>query len=72
MAIQVESLHDLLRKDPFAPFKIRTSDGKEYPVANPDFVHVMRAEIFYVFSNNDRWALIPISHVTSVEVDQAA
>ncbi len=40
MAIQIQSIEELLHKDPFSPFKILTADGKEYPVQNPDFVHV--------------------------------
>ncbi len=72
MAIQVQSIEELLRKDPFSPFKILTADGKEYPVQNPDFVHVFRAEIFYVFAGNERWSLIPLSQVTAIEVNAAA
>jgi hypothetical protein len=72
MAIRTESIEELLHKDPFSPFKIFTADGKEYPVQNPDFVHVFRAEIFYVFAGNERWTLIPISHVTGIEVNAAA
>jgi hypothetical protein len=72
MAIQYESLNELLRRDPFRPFRILTTAGKEYPVQNPDLLHLMRAEVFYAFPSNDRWAIIPISHITSVEVDQVA
>jgi hypothetical protein len=32
----------------------------------------MRAEVFYAFPKRDRWTTIPISHITSVEVGEAA
>ena len=72
MAIQQDSLVELVKRDPFRPFRILTASGKEYLVQNPDLVHVMRAEIFYAFPSNDRWTIIPLSHITSIEVEQAA
>ncbi len=72
MAIRIESIQELLRKEPFSSFKIFTADGKEYPVGNSDFVHVFRAEIFYAYADNERWTIIPISQVTGVKVNGAA
>jgi hypothetical protein len=72
MAIQEQSLHELLSKEPFRPFTIVTASGKEYPVNDPHLVVVMRAEVFYAFPKRDRWTTIPISHITSVDVGEAA
>jgi hypothetical protein len=72
MAIQQESLQELLLHEPFRPFRILTSSGKEYHVADPHLVVPMRAELFYAFSDKDRWAIIPLAHITLVEIDQAA
>jgi hypothetical protein len=72
MAIQQNSLEELLQHEPFRPFRILTSSGKEYRVDDPHLVVTMRAEVFYAFSDKDRWAIIPLAHITSVEIDQAA
>ena len=72
MAIHQASLVELLHKDPFRPFRIVTASGKEYSVENPELVVVMPSEVFYAYPNQDRWTTIPISHITSVEVGQAA
>jgi hypothetical protein len=72
MAIEQTSLQELVRKDPFQPFRIVTSGGKEYLVNDPHLVVVMRSEIFYAFPSKDRWTTIPISHISSIEVGEAA
>ena len=72
MAIQRDTLVELLHKNPFRPFLVVTASGKEYYVENPELVVVMPSEMFYAYPNQDRWTTIPISHITSVEVGQPA
>jgi len=67
MAIAQESIQELIDKEPFHPFRILTASGKEYLVENPNLVIVMRGEIFYAFPKRNRWTLIPIFQITSVE-----
>ncbi len=72
MAMKAEALRELLSREPFLPFRILTSGGKEYRVDNPDFVHVMQADVFYCFPDNDSFALIPLIHIALMEVEQRA
>jgi len=72
MAIQQESIQELVNPHHFRPFRIITASGKKYFVEDPHLVVVMRSEVFYAFPNRDRWTTIPISHITSIEVGEAA
>ena len=72
MAIEQKSVQELVEKEPFRPFRIVTASGKEYVVENPDLVIVMRSEIFYAFPKKNRWTLIPISQITSIEDEESA
>ncbi len=72
MAIQLQSIEELVQQQPFRSFRIHTAGGKDYLVTDPQLVVPMRTEIFYAFANKDRWAIIPLSHITSIEIEQAA
>jgi hypothetical protein len=67
VAVEQKSVQELVDKEPFRPFRIVTASGKEYLVENPDLVIVMRSEIFYAFPKRNRWTLIPVSQITSIE-----
>jgi hypothetical protein len=70
MAVQKESLDELVDRQHFRPFRIVTASGKEYLVEDPALVVVMRAEVLYAFPSKDRWTVIPLSHITSIEVNE--
>ncbi|MCL2640034.1 MAG: hypothetical protein FWD53_04245 [Phycisphaerales bacterium] len=70
MAIEQKAIQELIDKEPFRPFNIITSSGKEYPVKDPRLVVVLRADVFYAFPKKDRWTTIAISHITALEVGQ--
>ncbi len=72
MTVEQKSIQELVAKEPFRPFRIVTASGKEYVVENPDLVIVMRSEVFYAFPKRNRWSLIPISQITSIEGEEAA
>ena len=38
--MDLAGIRDALRKQPFQPFSIRLADGRELPVAHPEFVAV--------------------------------
>ena len=72
MAMQAESINDLLAREPFQPFTILAADGREYPVTQSAFVHVFKAEAFYAYPGNDRWTRVALSQVTAIEANAAA
>ena len=67
MAATIDSIRELLDRDPFQPFRIRASSGIGYEVRNPGLVVVMRTELFIAEPNSDRFALVPFLHIAGVE-----
>jgi len=67
MAIEPKTIQEFVEKEPFRPFRIMTSDSKKYTVKNPRLVIVMRSDVFYAFPKRDRWTMIPISRISSIE-----
>jgi hypothetical protein len=66
-----QELQERLEKEPFEPFRINTSDGKHYDIGTPRLVVPMATRVFIAFPD-DRWTLIILRHVTSLESVQAA
>jgi len=58
---------ELLDREPFAPFRLVLSSGKNYDVLNPQTTVLLKSEIFIAFPDGERWALVPLLHITSVE-----
>ncbi len=64
----IDSIRELLDRDPFQPFRIRASSGTAYDVRNPGMVVVMRSQLLIAAPNSDRYSLIPHLHVAGVEL----
>jgi hypothetical protein len=43
--IRPDDIRELLKKQPFQPFRIHLSNGKSYTVSHPELAYVMRATI---------------------------
>lgn len=67
-----EHLLELLRKDPFIPFKVVLTSGKEYEISNPHLVAVGETEMTVYVAKSDRWAMLRMNQVASLESAQAA
>ena len=67
-----EALQDLIDAQPFQPFRIHTNDGRTYDVQNPSLIHQLKTQVFYAYPNSDRFALIQLRHIASVEVLERA
>lgn len=60
------SIRERLRREPFAPFIIRSSSGEAVRVASPDLAVLMKSEIFVAAPNSDRWAQLPYLHIAGI------
>jgi hypothetical protein len=67
VGVIANTIRERLWREPFEPFRIRSSSGQAYTVASPDLVVLLRTEIFIAEPNSDRWAQIPYLHVAGVE-----
>jgi hypothetical protein len=65
----LEKVREFLRSTPFAPFKIRTSDGKEYRVPTPDhaFVPPTKFARVIIFDDEDHEVHLSGLHLVAVE-----
>lgn len=69
MPIREQQIEELLEHDPFRPFRIVTTSGKEYPVTIPRLVTVLKDEVFYAWAERDRFSLIPLEKIASIDVE---
>jgi len=60
-------IRELLDREPFAPFRLILSSGKNYDVLSPQTTVLMKSEMFIAFPDGERWSLVPLLHIASVE-----
>lgn len=62
-----ERLQDLLRKQPFVPFRIVLTNGSTYDVTSPRRVAVGQSELAYYFPRSDRLAHLRLNELAALE-----
>ncbi len=63
----LEQIRQFLSAEPFQPFDIRTSDGREYHVLTADHAHVRPdGHKLYVYLDDGRDAVISALHLAAV------
>ncbi len=67
-----DQLHELLHNEPFVPFRIVLTSGKEYQVTNPDLVAFGESQITVYAAKTDHWSILRLNQIASVETVQAA
>jgi hypothetical protein len=69
----VEKIRQLLHMMPFVPFKIRTTDGREYHVATADHAVVRPSgSRVIVFGDNDQDIYLSGLHIVAIEEGAAS
>ena len=65
----MEKISEFWKRQPFAPFDIRTSDCRVLKVDHPDFLARSRnGKTIRVVAEDDRDIVIDINHITQLEV----
>lgn len=67
-----ESIEEMLAKVPFSPFRIILTSGQGYDILNPYLVAMGQTQLTVYFPRSDRWAILRLNQVASVEVLEAA
>jgi hypothetical protein len=72
-----EVLREWMRKQPFQPFRLKTSDGEAYEVRHPEMAFLTRAEVVIGLAERNgipsRYRTVSLLHVTAVEpIDASA
>ena len=58
----------LMNAEPFVPFMIRTSDGRQYRVKHPDYVAISpKGGRITVYANEETGTMLSALHVVAVE-----
>ena len=58
----------LMNAEPFVPFVIRTSDGRQYRVKHPDYVAISpKGGRITVYANEETGTMLSALHVVAVE-----
>jgi len=65
--MSVESIREMLDRQPFEPFRIVTSSGESYVIRNPNLVALMKSRLFIALPDGERWTFLNYLHVTAVE-----
>jgi hypothetical protein len=60
-------IKERLLRDPFEPFRIRSSSGNAYDVTAPFLVAMMKSKIFIAAPNSDHWDELSYLHIAALE-----
>ena len=62
-----ETLKELIHREPFEPFVIRSSSGQGYKVADPSLIVLMKTKVFVAEPRSDKAATVSYLHIAAVE-----
>ena len=68
----LESIRELLDQDPFVPFRIVLTSGKEYQINDPHLVALGETQINVYAPRSDQWSVLRLNQISSIDVGQAA
>jgi len=70
--MNADEIRELLRREPFEPFRIKLTSGDAYDIRDPNSVALGRNRAFVAFPDTDRWTFFAYLHIAAVESLQAA
>jgi hypothetical protein len=66
-------LRDVVKAQPFKPFRLHMGDGRALDVPHPDFVAIHPSgRVAIVFGPRDQFEIVDVLLVTSIEVENGA
>lgn len=65
--MDADDFHDFLKQQPFRPFRITLTDGRNYDVAHSECALVGYSVVAIVFPNVGKRVIIALSHVMQIE-----
>jgi hypothetical protein len=67
--MRINEIRDALHAQPFRPFTVRVSDGREYPVEHPDFLAISPSgRTIIVYGADDLHDPIETMMITSLHI----
>jgi hypothetical protein len=66
--MNAERFHELLRSQPFRPFRVKTTDGDTFEVDHPDYAMVSRDDTdVAIYDKDNHFRLVAMDHIVSLE-----
>lgn len=62
-----EEIRELLRREPFEPFRFRLTSGDTYEIHDSNAVALGQRRVFVAFTDADRQAFFPYIHIAAIE-----
>lgn len=63
-----QQIREALRNQPFKPFVLDTTDGRQFPVRHPEFVAIFPGErSIFVGQDDERWDILDLLHVVTIQ-----
>lgn len=62
-----DGIRELLRRDPFEPFRFHLTSGDVYEIRDPNSVALGQRRVFVAFPDADRQAFFPYLHIAAIE-----
>jgi hypothetical protein len=63
----LDSIRELRARTPYSRFAIVMSSGDRYVIEAPENLVEMKSELFYAFPKSDRFVLMRMNQIASVE-----
>jgi hypothetical protein len=70
--MKIDAIRELIHREPFVPFRIVMTSGKEYDVTNPDLVAFGESQLTLYEARSDRYSILRLNQITSIDVQQPA
>ncbi len=62
-----DRIRELLRREPFEPFRFHLTSGDTYEIRDPNSVALGQRRVFVAFLDADRKAFFPYLHIAAIE-----
>jgi len=63
----LDTINELIERDPFEPFRIVTTSGDKYLVESPRNLAIGQSQVFYFIPGSDRFVFIRSNQLVAVE-----
>lgn len=70
--MNIETIREFLRREPFAPFVIRLSNGESHEIRHPECVAITKSRAIVTYPDEDRTVHCGLTHINAVELLQNA
>lgn len=70
--MNMETIREWLRREPFEPFAIRLSNGEVHQVRHPENIALGKTRIAISYPETDRMVHCSLVHINSIEALQPA